>query len=129
PELFPIPDTVGDFVGEWESELMREHTHLAAMVGFVRKHVAQHFGANGPGPGPAISVKFSDAAGICAEGFGEHLGAASGACGQARAGLPRCAAGAVELRWNFEVRSGKPDPLGADVVHVSEDCRNGAGVA
>jgi DNA-binding MurR/RpiR family transcriptional regulator len=25
-----------------ESESMREHTHLPAMVGFVRKHVAQH---------------------------------------------------------------------------------------
>jgi hypothetical protein len=36
---------------------------------------------------------------------------------------------AVELGWNLEVRSGKPDPLGADVVHVGEDGGNGADVA
>src|SRR5580704_11101220 len=36
---------------------------------------------------------------------------------------------AVELRWNLQVRSSKPDPLGADIVHVSEDCRDGASLA
>jgi hypothetical protein len=34
--------------------------------------------------------------------------------------------GAVELSWNLQVRSCKPDPLGADIVHVREDRRNGA---
>jgi hypothetical protein len=33
---------------------------------------------------------------------------------------------AVELSWNFQVRSCKPDPLAADIVHVGEDRRNGA---
>jgi hypothetical protein len=36
---------------------------------------------------------------------------------------------AVELSWNVEVRSAEPDPLGADIVHVREDRRNGAGLA
>jgi hypothetical protein len=36
---------------------------------------------------------------------------------------------AVELSWNLQVRSCKPDPLGADIVHVREDRRNGAGLA
>jgi hypothetical protein len=36
---------------------------------------------------------------------------------------------AVELWWNLQVRSGKPDPLAADIVHVGEDRRNGAGLA
>jgi hypothetical protein len=36
---------------------------------------------------------------------------------------------AVELWWNFQVRSGKPDPLGADIVHVREDRCNGADFA
>jgi hypothetical protein len=40
---------------------MREHTHLPAMVGFVRKHVAQHFQANRPRPSPAVSAKLLDA--------------------------------------------------------------------
>jgi hypothetical protein len=45
-----------------KSELMREHAHLPAMVGFVSEHVAQHFRASRPRPGPAVSVKLLDAA-------------------------------------------------------------------
>jgi hypothetical protein len=36
---------------------------------------------------------------------------------------------AVELSWNLQVRSCKPDPLAPDIVHVREDGRNGAGLA
>src|SRR6267378_4386390 len=36
---------------------------------------------------------------------------------------------ALQLSWNLQVRSCKPDPLGADIVHVRENCRNGAGPA
>src|SRR5437773_9860137 len=64
-----------------------------------------------------------------AERFSEHLHAASAALGQSRAGLLRRAVRAVELSWNLQVRSCKPDPLGADIVHVREDRRNGAGLA
>jgi hypothetical protein len=62
PQLFPIPDPGRHLVRQRESELMREHTHLPAMVGFVRKHVAQHFQANRPRPSPAVSAKLLDAA-------------------------------------------------------------------
>src|SRR6202140_4783682 len=129
PQLFPIPDPVPHLFRQWESELMREHTHLPAMMGFVRKHVAQHFRANRPRPSPAVSVKLLDAAPTTAERFGEHLRAASGPLCQSRAGLPRRAVCAVELWWNLQVRSRKPDPLGADVVHVRENRRNGADLA
>ena len=108
---------------------MREHAHLPAMVGFVRKHVAQHFQANRPRPSPAVSAKLLDAASTTAERFSEHLRAASGALRQSRTGLLRRAVRAVELSWNLQVRSGKPDPLGADIVHVREDRRNGADLA
>ena len=108
---------------------MREHTRLPAMVGFVRKHVAQHFRANRPRPGPAVSAKLLDAAPTAAERFSEHLRAASGAFGQSRAGLLRRAVRAVELSWDLQVRSCKPDPLAADIVHVREDRRDGAGLA
>src|SRR6266478_2177520 len=106
---------------------MREHTHLPAMVGFVRKHVAQHFQANWPRASPAVSQKLLDAASTIAERFSEHLRAASGALGQSRAGLLRRAVRAVELSWNFQMRSCKPDPLAADIVHVRKNSRNGAG--
>ena len=106
---------------------MRQHTYLPAMVGFVGEHVAQHFRANRPRPSPTVSVKLLDAAST-AEGFGEHLRAASGALGQSRAGLVRRAVRAVELSWNLQVRSSKPDPLAANVVHVREDRRNVAGL-
>src|SRR5437016_3201173 len=111
PQLFPIPEPVRHLVRQQESELMREYTHLPAMVGFVRKHVAQHFRANRPRPGPAVSVKLLDAAPI-AKRFSEHLRAAGGALRQSRTGLPRRAVHAVKLSWDLQVRSCKPDPLG-----------------
>src|SRR5216684_8743569 len=129
PNLFPIPDPGRHLDRQRESELMREHTHLPAMVCFVRKHVAQHFHANRPRPTPAVSEKLLDAAPTTAERFSEHLRAASGALRQSRAGLLRRAVRAVELWRNLQVRSCKPDPLGADIVHVREDRRNGADLA
>src|SRR5579863_10424636 len=106
---------------------MREHTHLPAMVRFVGQHVAQHLDANRPGPGPAVSVKLLDAAAVTAEPLGEHLGAAGAALGQSRAGLLHRAMGAIELSWNLQVRSRKPDPLGADIVDMRENRRNTTG--
>jgi hypothetical protein len=129
PQLFPIPDPVRHLLWQRKSELTREHTHLTAMVSFVRKHVAQHFRANRPRPSPAVSAKFLDAALTAAERFSEHLRAASGALGQSRASLLRRAMRAMELCWNLQVRSCKPDPLGADIVHMCEDRHNGAGLA
>ena len=107
---------------------MGEHADLAAVVGFVGQHVTKHFKANRPGGCPAISAEFLDAAGSSAECVRKHFGAASGAFGQCRAGLLRGAAGAAELSRNLEVRSGKPDPLGANIVHVSEDGDDRAGL-
>jgi hypothetical protein len=129
PELFPIPE-LGRYLGrQRESELMCEHAHLTAMVGFVRDHVAEHLRADRPGLGPAVSVKLLDAAPTIAERFSEHLLAASGALGQRCAGLLRCAVCTVELWWNLHVRSGEPDPFGADIVHMGEDRGDGADVA
>src|SRR5260221_14670916 len=105
---------------------MREHTHLAPMVGFVTKHVGQHFRTSRPGPRPAaISEKLLDAA-ATAERFSKHLLAARGALGQSGAGLSRRTVRAVELRWNLQVRSVQSDPLGTDIVHAREDRSNGA---
>src|SRR5216683_5990967 len=129
PRALPHAGSGRPLFRQRESELTREHKHLPAMVGFVRKHVAQHFRANRPRPSPPVSEKLLDAAPTTAERFSEHLRAASGALGQSRAGLLRRAARAVELWWNLQVRSCKPDPLGADIVHVREDRRNGADLA
>lgn len=108
---------------------MREHTHLPAMVGFVSKHVAQHFQTNRPCRSPAVSAKFLHAAITAAKRFGKHLRAASGALGQSLAGLLRRAVRTVELWWNLQVWSSKPDPFGTDIVHVREDSRNSADLA
>src|SRR6266480_450384 len=116
PQLFRIPDPVRHLVWQRESELIGEHTHLPAMVGFVRKHVAQHFQANRPRPSPAISTKLLYAAPTTAERFSQHLRAASGALRQSRTGLLRRAMRAVELSWDFQMRSCKPDPLAADLA-------------
>jgi len=100
---------------------MCEHTHLPAMVGFVRNHVAQHFRANWPRLSPAVSVKFLDAAPSTAERFSEHLPAACGALGQSRTSLLRRAVRTVELRRDLQVRSRKLDALGADIVRAVDN--------
>src|SRR5437867_5800881 len=129
PQLFPIPDPGRHRGRQRESELMREHTHLPAMMGFVRKHVAQHFHANWPRLSPAVSEKLLDAAPTAAERFSAPLRAAGAALCRSRTGLLRRAVRAIELSWNLQVRSCKPDPLGADIVHVREDRRDGAHLA
>jgi hypothetical protein len=105
---------------------MREHAHLPAMVSFVRKHVAEHFQANWHWPSPAVALKILDA--TVAERLIEHLHAASGALRQGRTGLLRRAVRAVELGWHLQVRCRQPDPLSPDIVHMSEDRRNRAGL-
>jgi hypothetical protein len=66
---------------------------------------------------------------LAAEGIGEHLRAARGALGERFAGLLRSAVEAVEPARDFQVRSGQPDPLGANVVQVREDRGDGADLA
>jgi hypothetical protein len=83
---------------------MRQHAHLSAMVGFVRKHVAEHFQANRPWLSPAVAVKLFDAAATVAESIIEHLHAASGALCQCSTGLRRRAVRTVELGWHLQVR-------------------------
>ena len=129
PEFFPVPDAVGYFAREWESNLVSDHADLAAMMGFVGQHVAEHFQAHRPRWAEAVPFEFLDATFAIAECFHEHLGAPSGALGQCRAGLLRSAASAVQLLRNFEMRSAEPDPLGANVVHVGEDRDDGTRLA
>jgi len=107
---------------------MSEHAYLPAMVGFMRNHVAQHFRPNRPRPGPAVSEEHLDAS-TTAERFRKHLRAASTALSQRRTRLRGRAMRALELSRNFQMRRREPDPLAADIVHVGEDRRNGAGLA
>jgi len=79
---------------------MREHANLAAMVGFVGKHVAQHLRPDQPRPSPSISAEFLDSA-RTTKRFGEHLSAPSGALRQSCTSLLRRAARSIELPWNF----------------------------
>src|SRR6202521_3121555 len=76
PQLFPIPEPGGHLDRQRESELMREHTDLPAMVGFVRKHVAQHFHTSRPRPSPAVSAKLLNAFPRIVEYLRKHLRAA-----------------------------------------------------
>src|ERR1035441_7967194 len=124
PQLLPIPQPGRHPDRQRESHLMRKHTDLSAMVSFVGQHVAQHFHAHRPRPRPAIPPKLFDAA--VAQRFRQHLRAARRALRQSHTRLLRRAVRAVELSWNLKVRSGKPHPLGAGIVHMREDRRNGA---
>lgn len=112
-----------------DSELAREQKYLPTVVGFVRKHVARHFRAGRPRLCPCVSAKLLDAARAAAEDFGEHLYATSGTPGRRHASLLLRAARAVEFSRNLQVRSREPDPLGAHIMNVRENCRDGANLA
>lgn len=128
PELFPIPHPGRHLVRQGEPELMREHAHLPAVVSFVGNHVAQHFRSHRPRLGPAISVKFLDAS-VAAKRLGKHVRTAGSALRQSRTRLLRRAGRAIELPRDLQMWSCKPDPLGTDIVHVGEDCSDGADLA
>ena len=108
---------------------MREHTHLSAMVGFVRNHVAQHLRANRPRLSPAVSVKLLDPTETIAERFRKHIRASGRTRGQSCTGLLRRAGCAIELSWKLQMRCRKPHPLDANIVHVRENCRDRANIA
>lgn len=64
------------------TELVGEHGYLAAVVGLVDEHVAEHIGADRDGARVAIAKKGGDVAGRSVsgvEGFGEEGGAEVGA--------------------------------------------------
>jgi|CZKL01.1.fsa_nt_gi hypothetical protein len=107
---------------------MRHHAYLPSMVGFVAKHVTQHFRASWPGLSERVPPKLLHATSSASKRFCEHLLAAGSALGQSRSGLLRRAAGSAELPWDLEMWSGKPDPLGPHIVHVREDRRNAANI-
>jgi len=68
------------------------------------------------------STAFPGKAAITAESFSKPLRAASGTLGESRTGLLRRATRAFELWRNVQLRSCKPDAVGADIVHVGEGC-------
>jgi len=108
---------------------VRQHADLAAVMGFVREHVAEHLDAERPGLAPAVAAKILDAGGRSAKCLGKHFGTARAARGQGRTDLLWRAFRADELRRDFQVRGIKADPLGADVVHMSKDGGDGARLA
>src|SRR4029077_18809237 len=72
PNLLPIPYPRRHPNRQRKSQLMRQHTHLPAMVRFVTKHVANHFHASRPWQTPAVSAKLLHPA-LTAQRFRQHL--------------------------------------------------------
>src|SRR5215470_13212689 len=52
PEFLPNPHSGAYFDGQRESQLMRQHAHLAAMMRFVRDHEGEHGDSSEPRSGP-----------------------------------------------------------------------------
>lgn len=76
---------------------MREHKHLAAVVGFVGKHVNEHGWSGVPGGRPAVAPEFCAASWSGCEGVGEHFGTAFGAFGECGLRLRLCCTRTVEF--------------------------------
>jgi hypothetical protein len=126
PKFLPHPEFVAGL--DLETQLMRQHAHLAAMVRIMQNHVRKHGRAPGPRLGPTIPNELPDA-NRPSQGFGQHLRAAFGAFHQRGTDLTLRAAGSIKLRGQLEMRRGKPQPLPANVVHMRKDRRDGAHVS
>ena len=87
PQSFPNPHPVRGLDGQRETELMRQHTGLPAMMGVVRNHECQHGRACGPWSGPSIPVKTFHATAGPRESLHKHLTASVGALGESSPSL------------------------------------------
>jgi hypothetical protein len=108
PQFFPIPHPVRGLDGQWETELMRQHAYLPAMMRVVRNHICQHGRACGPWLGPSIAAKALNAVAGPRESFHKHLTASFGAFGEGNSSLLLRAAGAVERGRQLYMRSREP---------------------
>jgi hypothetical protein len=106
-----------------KSKLMREHTNLSAMVSLMSNHVTQHLHANRPGLCPTISSKAIDTP-TTPECLTKHLLTPNRALRQSRTRLILRTVRAIQQRRNLQVRSRKPHPLAANIVHMRKDRRN-----
>src|SRR5215467_8260232 len=120
PESFPAPHGGPSLGREREAKLMRQHADLAAVMCVVHDHIDEHRTASRPRLGPSVPMKMFDAAGRVSQRLGKHLRTAFGALRERRGGLLLRAPRALKRRWQLYVRSGKPQPLAANVVHMTE---------
>lgn len=105
PELLPHPDPVGALADEWETELMRQHTSLAAMVGVGGNDVRQHGRACGSRFRPPVPAKGLDAVGAPHHSFRKHSTTARGASGEGSPRLFLPTPGAVERGRQLQMRT------------------------
>lgn len=75
---------------------MGQHTHLAAMMRFVRNHIGQHGRTCGPRSRPTVAAKGCDSARRPGQSVCQHFGAARGAFTERGPGLLLRATAAVE---------------------------------
>ena len=79
PEFFPVPDA-GSFVEDAAAELVGQHQNLAAMMGFVGKHIGEHGPSRGPRLRPTAAREFCNAAiWVGGESIRQHAHALGGA--------------------------------------------------
>ncbi len=56
-QSFSQDHSVARFHRQGETQLMRQHACLAAMMGIVHDHVGKHGGAAGPRSGPSVALE------------------------------------------------------------------------
>ena len=121
PQFFPDPHSIGGLDRQPETQLVREHAYLTAVMGVMQDHVDNHGGAPGPRPGPTVSEELLDATLWAAQGFRDHFRTAQGTFPERRACLLLRAAQAIEVLRQADVGGGESQPLASDVVHMSEN--------
>jgi hypothetical protein len=130
PEFVPPPDAAGGLVGETIAELVGEHENLSSVMGFVRKHVAEHGGSGRPGGDDFVSSEFGDAAiGLGGECVGEHEETLRGTLPESGGSLFLGATMRVERGGTFEMRGGVAEPVATNGVKMREDGGDGAASA
>jgi hypothetical protein len=110
-----------------KSKLMRKHTNLSAMVRLMGNHVAHHLHTNRPRLSPTIPPKYLNPPTL-PKRLSKHLPTSSRTLRQPHPHLLRRAVRPIEQHRNLQMRSRKPHPLAANIVHMRKDRSNAANV-
>lgn len=105
---------------------MSQHAYLPTVMSIVDDHVSNHGDSRGPRSGPPVAEEFFDSSLRRVQRLFEQLRAAPCAFSQRSSRLTLRAACAIEFSGQLNMRRGEPQPLAPDIMHMSEDRRDGA---
>jgi hypothetical protein len=91
-----------------ETQLMRQHAHLSAVMSIVHDHVGKHGRAGRPGASPPVAPKLLNSPVWSRKSFRQHLRTTQSAEGQGASDLALRAPGPIEFCGQLDMWGGEP---------------------